>query len=212
MTFLSLCLLLTARPTWPLEVSSLQITNRQDNLVEFSVDFGSFEVRKAKATLDGQPRSVRWPASITKAQRSYPEIDFIARDLEEKIFFVLAQTTVSLNSSAFLGIPSPLRGEGRVRVKNKGIGLQLASLEKLNSRGIRLAKGELWLDGQLAIKFSLMESKWSADAKYWWLAYPAQYNTKTKDYEELVVMRSKEFKKRMTNLVREEYLKRYESD
>ena len=183
-------------PLRALDTARIYSVQQSSNQYSFDLDFGSFEIRKAQAVLSDQWQSVRLPVSIGKSRRTNPEIDFIGDTLEKSVLSLLENDKrATINARRFL--PS----------------IYLASLEPVAARkGARLAYGEIWLDKELAIRVTLMESNWSADPSHWWIAYPAQYNPQTNHWDELFVIKDKKFKKKILDLVRDAYLDRYENE
>jgi len=206
-------LFFTNAPLFALKSPEVYHVQKSSNQYAFDLDFGSFEIKQAQAYFADQWQSVRLPASVGKNKQPKPEIDFIGDALEKTILSSLAGQPSPLvgegPQSGGLGPAERRRREGRVRGSFPNI--FLASLEPVSARkGIRLAYGEIWLDKELAIKVTLMESAWSSDPRHWWIAYPAQYNSRTKRWDDLFVARDKEFKKKVLDLVRDAYLERYE--
>ncbi|MFC1521077.1 hypothetical protein ACFL6Y_01575 [Elusimicrobiota bacterium] len=202
------CCLLFATYSFSLDIRAIYINERNGDLVDFDLDFDRFEIKGTQAYLkdlkpgaekdDQMDLGVRLPASITKSARSYPEIDFLGQSLEARIY----------NALTFFKA-KPDKKEILFKATNKPVELRLASIEPVKKRGMRVANGVLWLDEEIAVKFSLMESKWSAEPSSWWIAFPAQYNKEEKRWRNVFHVKDWSFKKRITEIARKAYLERF---
>ena len=177
---------------------SIRIIEEKDDLVRFDLDFGFYEIRQAQAYLNDRFPSIRLPVSISKNGMANEEIDFADPNTKPAILDLLKKISVA----------SIKIHEDKTSKKRPSI--RLTWLEKINSsKGIRLAKGELWLDGQAAVRFSLMKSKWSQSPRSWWVAFPARWREDSNYWEDLFVIKDKSLKKEIIQIVREAYLDRY---
>lgn len=190
--FLSLGASSTFAATEPFQI---RLTDRTGQVARFDLDFGVFEIRNVQGSLDPRFPSIRLPASVSRSGLGRPEIDFSRPHLRVQV----------LNSFEEL-----LFGKKPVQLAPKKEEVpRLVSLEPARSgRGPRLAQGELWLYG-IAVRFTLMKSKWSAAPSTWWIAYPSQWVEADQRWEDLFVIKDRPLKKQILNLVRETFVNRY---
>ncbi|MBI2070457.1 MAG: hypothetical protein HYT79_07605 [Elusimicrobia bacterium] len=173
----------------------VKLTERKGQLLTFDLDFGFYEIRDARASMDERFPAVRLPASVMKNGHSRPEIDFALPVLRDQTMKSV-QDTIAGRSTA-----SPVPARPNVRI---------VALEPVRGRrSLRIAHGELWIDEAVAVRFSLMRSKWSADPEHWWIGYPSQWRASQKRWNDLFIVKDKAFRKHIAQLARETYLQRY---
>ncbi|MBI4063121.1 MAG: hypothetical protein HY401_02350 [Elusimicrobia bacterium] len=168
-------------------------------MIRFDLDFGFYEIRQAQAYLNDRFPSIRLPVSVSRSGAGYEEIDFAEPALRIKVLELVKEKAGKAGKAM-----------EAVKVKTGKPSVRLVSLEKFkSSRGSRIGKGELWLDEKVAVRFSLMKSKWSYSPRGWWIAFPSQWKKDSQAYQDLFVVKDKSLKKEITALVRETYLERY---
>ncbi len=185
----------------------IHLTDRKEKLVRFDLDFGDFEIRGVQASLDARFESLRLPASVSKSGLSRPEIDFADPALRHRVL----QGLIALVAGR---APAPSKqGFGLAPAPERALRLTWLEPSPPRSRW-HLAKGEIWLGGMVAVKFSLMKSQWTGESKSWWIAYPAEWVAHDRRWSDLVVIKDRKLKKRIAEFARQTYLERYakESD
>jgi hypothetical protein len=175
---------------------AIEITERSSKFFRADLDFGAFAIREMGAVLEGERSSLRFPASVSRSGRSEPEIDFLSPEYEN-----------ALGEALRGAARDPAPPVPKLRLEDE---ISVARLEPASSKkGLRVANGEIWIGRVLAVKVSLMKSKWSEDPLHFWVAYPARWSASERRWVGLFEVQDKGFKKRVEELLRKEYLKRY---
>lgn len=191
---------LDARPAFLLP-RHIAIVQRHGDFVVFDLDYGFFEIRQAKAFTGAAPAwpRIKLPPAIMPTGRSYPAIDFVGNAVEKIVFNHIKEA----QTKDFIRLET-----GR---QTQTPQIYLADLSPVHQKkhGLRLASGELWLGRGVAVKFSLMKSKWSDDPKHWWLAFPGQWDGALRVWRDVFVIKDKAFKQALHDAVRQAYLSRY---
>ncbi|MEK6542875.1 MAG: hypothetical protein AABZ44_00340 [Elusimicrobiota bacterium] len=185
-----------------LQPIDIYINERKGDWVDFDIDYGAFMVSRAQAYVGkaekGAWQRVRLPAAVSKAGRSWDAYDFVNEEAQAAVHAALMRKLAGEK----MGVSKPFK------LREKDIAVVSLKPDS-QSKGSRLASGELWIAGAIAVKLTLNRSKWSDELEHSWVGFSGQWVKDERVWHDVLVFKEKSAKKMVDALVRGAYQSRY---